>query len=114
MVRKRCEVGFVPSHTSTDGAPVTAFVGHEIHNYGGWYFQVKPAASCKVADLVYYGWTALLPRAAAVADTSAYATTAVIPAVPAGSAVELAVPAGTVTPAPFCGLYEGTAPSAAD
>jgi hypothetical protein len=99
-----CDVGFVPSHTSTDGAPVTPVVGYGIHHYGGWWFQVHSTArrSLSVGSTVH-GWTQLLPRAAPGdhaagdyaagdrADTSTYATTDRAPAVPAGSAVELAV-----------------------
>jgi hypothetical protein len=64
-----CNVGFVPSHTCTDGAPVTPFVGHN-----------KPGG-CKLdAGAPAHGWTPLPPRLviagdAAGADTSAYATT---------------------------------------
>jgi hypothetical protein len=28
-----CNVGFVPSHTSTDGAPVTPVIGYGLHHY---------------------------------------------------------------------------------
>jgi hypothetical protein len=86
-----CNVGFVPSHTSTDGAAVTPVVGYYIHQYGGWWFRVKAAATNKVEISSRCGWTVLPPCAAPVADTSAYATTAEVPPVPAGSAVELAV-----------------------
>jgi hypothetical protein len=94
-------VGFVSSHASTDGALVAPIVGHNIHHYGGWWFQVKPAVSIVLTtDVSILGWTPLAPRADVSSDddeedkdddTSAYATTVDIPEVPAGSAVEFAV-----------------------
>jgi hypothetical protein len=93
-----CNVGFVPSHMSCDGALVTPVVGHNIHHYGGWWFQVGPAVTSAIdACVTVNGWKPLAPRAAATAgdvaagNTSAYATTSKVPPVPAGSAVELAM-----------------------
>jgi hypothetical protein len=100
-----CNVGFVPSHTSTDGAPVAAVLGHNIRRYGGWWVQVQPAA-LKPFD-ANHGWVSLPPgpvAAAAAGDapvaadgTSTYATTDRVPPVPAGSAVEFAVDYATGT-----------------
>jgi hypothetical protein len=91
-----CVVGFVPSHTSTDGTPVTPVMGNSIHHYGGWWFTVCHAATAHfhAGEFGVLGWRPLLVAAdgaAADADTSTYATTDVVPVVPAGSAVELAV-----------------------
>jgi hypothetical protein len=92
-----CNVGFVPSHTFTDGAPVAPVMGHNIHSYGGWWFQVTPQSHRALDEsATLLGWKPLLPRATAagdvaVADTSAYATENCSPPVPAGSAIELAV-----------------------
>jgi hypothetical protein len=90
------DLGFVPSHTSTDGAPVTPVVGRNIYHYGGWSFQVQPAATIWFnAGVTAHGWRPLPPRDAAhdaaANDTSAYATTVESPPVPAGSAVAFAV-----------------------
>jgi hypothetical protein len=94
-----CNVGLVPSHTSTDGAAVTPTVGYSIYHYGGWWLQVHLTArrSLRLGPTIF-GWTPLLPRPAAAragdaaaADTSAYATTDGVPPVPVGSAVEFAV-----------------------
>jgi hypothetical protein len=98
-----CNVGFVPSHTSTDCAPVAPVVGHNIRRYGGWWIQVQPTA-LKPFD-ANHGWVSLPPGPAAAAaaaaaagdapaaadGTSTYATTDRVPPVPAGSAVEFAV-----------------------
>jgi hypothetical protein len=90
-------VGFVPSHTSADGALVTPIEGGFIHHYGGWWLGVMPLVSLEFdAGVIAHGWTPLPPRAtaagdAATVDASAYATTDLIPPVPAGSAIELAV-----------------------
>jgi hypothetical protein len=90
-----CNLGFVPSHTYTDGAPVTAVVGRGIYHYGGCWIQVQPAKTLSLrigAVSTVHGWTPLRPRAAAAHhDTSAYATTDEVPPAYAGSAVELAV-----------------------
>jgi hypothetical protein len=89
-------MGFVPSHSYTDGAPVTPVAGRRIRHYGGWWFQVNRATAVRVdAGVTVHGWTPLRPRAAAgdaaVVDTSTYATTDVVPVVPESSAVELSV-----------------------
>jgi hypothetical protein len=93
--RQWCNIGFVPSHTSTDGAAVTPLVGHNIHNYGGWWFQVQPTNGTGFGSgLALHGWMSLVPRdaaGAAAADTSTYATMWTVPPVPPGSAVEFAV-----------------------
>jgi hypothetical protein len=103
-----CDVGFVPSHTAAHDAPVPAVPGRNIHHYGGWSLQVKPAVSIRfTAAVVVSGWKPLPPHgaesarttwrlgwtgsAAAAEDVSAYATTVLVPPVPEGSAVELAV-----------------------
>jgi hypothetical protein len=91
-----CNVGFVPSHTSTDGAPVTPVMGRNIHHYGGWWIQVQPSAAIRLhGAVIARGWRTLRPRdaarGAAAKDTSAYATTDYSPPVPAGSAVEFAI-----------------------
>jgi hypothetical protein len=93
-----CNVGFVPSHTSTDGAAVSPVVGRNIHDYGGWWFQVHPTEPRHLSvGSTLIVWTSLLPRAvstgdaAAAAGTSTYATTDAVPPVPAGGAVEFAV-----------------------
>jgi hypothetical protein len=118
-----CNVGFVPSHRQTDGATITPVVGHNIHQFGGWWFEVSPEEATNYGEVVH-GWTPLRPCGAAAgddaaaADTSAYATTDVAPPVPAGGAVELAVDyaAGTCrvafyTPAAVAGGF-GEAPHA--
>jgi hypothetical protein len=113
-----CNVGLVPSHSYTDGAVVTPVVGHDIRHCGGWWFQVNPMV-CRGFNIssTVLGWKPLLPRVtvagdAAAADTSAYATTDVIPPVPAGGAIEFAVDyaAGTCrvafyTPAAVAGEF---------
>jgi hypothetical protein len=91
-----CVVGFVPSHTFTDGASITPVVGNSIHHYGGWWFTVNHAAPAhfSAGTIAVLGWRPLPVASAgdtAVDDTSTYATTDVVPPVPAGSAVELAV-----------------------
>jgi hypothetical protein len=94
---QRCNLGFLPSHAYTDGAPVTPVVGHNIRHYGGWWFQVAPDKAIGLTDgSTVHGWKPLPPRAAVAdgavtEDTSAYATTDKAPRVPEGSAVELAV-----------------------
>jgi hypothetical protein len=122
-----CNVGFLPSHTSTDSAPIIPVVKRSIRHfgdichYGGWWFQVHPTErrelSASIAPTLF-GWKPLSPRAvcageAAAADSSAYATTDAAPPVPAGSAVELAMDyaAGTCrvafyTPAAVEGGFE--------
>jgi hypothetical protein len=89
-------VGFVPSHTSTDGTLVAPIAGHRINNYGGWSLIVFSKTHATFAyGTTVHGWTPLRPRTAAgdaaTAETSAYATTSQVPPVPAGSAVEFAV-----------------------
>jgi hypothetical protein len=100
-----CNVGFLPSHTSTDSAPIIPVVGLSIRHfgdichYGGWWFQVHPTERRELTTSIastLFGWKPLSPRAvsageAAAADSSIYATTDAPPPVPAGSAVELAV-----------------------
>jgi hypothetical protein len=92
-----CNVGFVPSHGSIDGASVTPGARLNIHSYGGWWFQVCPAEPLRLGGAARDGWTALAPRAAAdgdaaaAEDTSTYATTKLVPEVLEGGAVELAV-----------------------
>jgi hypothetical protein len=91
-----CNMGFVPSHTFTDAAAVTPVAGRRIRHYGGWWFQVNRATAVRVdVGVTVHGWTPLRPRAAAgdaaVDDASTYATTDVVPVVPAGNAVELSV-----------------------
>jgi hypothetical protein len=77
-----CSLGFVPSHhVYAGGAAVTAVAGRSILEYGGWYITVYSAQIGNVND----GWTAVKP------SDGTYATTAQVPAVPAGSAVEFAV-----------------------
>jgi hypothetical protein len=91
-----CNVGFVPSHTFTDGTPVTPAVGRNIHHYGGWWIQVHLNEYRGLGAVNLHGWKPLLPRrlaGAAVApeDTSEYATTNRAPWVLAGGAVEFAL-----------------------
>jgi hypothetical protein len=113
-------VGFLPSHAHANGALVTPVVGRNIHHYGGWWFQVKPAVTCGIMNDHVFGWIALTPRADSGSDadeeedTSTYATTDDVPPVPAGSAVEFAVDyaAGTCrvaffTPAAVAGGFVG-------
>jgi hypothetical protein len=85
-----CYLGFVPSHNHTRSsgaaAPVTPTAQFSIHNYGGWYIVVDASRAGEVHDdPTYSGWTVMPPAA------SAYATTAVVPPVPAGGVVEFAV-----------------------
>jgi hypothetical protein len=92
-----CNMGFVPSHTSTDGALVTPVVEHNICHYGGCFLQVQPTKPIQLnAGSAVHGWMPLLPRAtaagdAAAEDNSMSATTNEAPPVPPGSAVEFAV-----------------------
>jgi hypothetical protein len=95
---QRCEIGFLPSHTSAgDPVAVTPTRGFSITNYGGWLICVSPSSGLRLnAGPVTNGWTPLQPRAGAAADVapadlSTYATTAVVPKVPAGGAVEFSV-----------------------
>jgi hypothetical protein len=108
---QECRVGFVPSRTSTGGAAVAPVVGNEIADYGGWWFGVAEDRELEDSELegseleaseledsekeniAVHGWSALPPRGAApvAADSSAYATTDVVPPVPVGGAIELAV-----------------------
>jgi hypothetical protein len=88
-----CFLGFVPKQRSDTAATVS---GGAIWDYGGWSIQVWPSRDGKVEPSKYRGWTVLLPTPAdgaadAAVDTSAYATTAVVPPVLPGSAVEFAV-----------------------
>jgi hypothetical protein len=84
-----CRLGFVPSH-HVHGGGVAAAVAptptYPICNYGGWYILVYASRPGDVPrNTKYSGWTVMAP-----AD-SAYATTAEVPPVPAGGAVEFAV-----------------------
>jgi hypothetical protein len=90
-----CVVGLLPSHYPHDEAAVTPVSKSTIWNYGGWWMIVGQAPGF-VADAVKSGWAVLQPlngtaAAAAGGTSSAYATTAQIPPVPPGSAVEFAV-----------------------
>jgi hypothetical protein len=79
-----CSLGFVPSHNvHAGGAAVTPVVGRSIFEYGGWYITVYSAQTGGVSE----GWAVLKPSDGAYR----YATTAQVPAVPAGGAVEFAV-----------------------
>jgi hypothetical protein len=102
-----CNVGFVPSHACTDGTLLTPVVGHSIHNYGGWFLQLRPESMTWMDARagVFAGWKPVAPRAAtdaAVDDTSPYART--VPRVPAGSAVEFAVDYGLRRRHVSCGV----------
>jgi hypothetical protein len=96
-----CRLGFVPSHHSVDAthAPVTPVEGFAIRDYGGWCVDVLESSAGDLAAATWTGWTALDPLHAATnhASASAYATTSMVPPVPAGSAVEFMVdyPKGT-------------------
>jgi predicted DNA-binding WGR domain protein len=93
-----CSLGFLPNHrmrTSTGAAAVTPVAGYSIWNYKGWYIVLDASSARNVDDPSDSGWTALEPSCGAAGDapgnTSAYATTSKVPAVPAGGAVEFAV-----------------------
>jgi hypothetical protein len=84
---RECSLGFVPSHHEMSGsvAATTAVAPtplYDIHNYGGWSIEARAS---RLLGTKYSGWTVVPPAA------SAYATTAAVPAVPAGGAVEFAV-----------------------
>jgi hypothetical protein len=94
-------LGFVPSHhmymygggAATAVAPTPEY---GIHNYGGWYIQVCASRAGEVnSDAKYSGWTVTPPLASGWSvfsrAHSAYATTAEVPPVPEGGAVEFAV-----------------------
>jgi hypothetical protein len=83
-----CSVGFVPSHRRHVSGTLMAVAPNPrdgIHNYGGWYIVVAATRVESLRDAKYSGWAVLPP-----AD-SGYATTAEVPPVPAGGAVEFAV-----------------------
>jgi hypothetical protein len=78
-----CFLGLVPGvHAAT---PVTPNAGDSIWAYGGWCIAVRPSSNGDVHDPAVGGWE-VVPQ-----DASAFATTAVVPPVPPGSAVEFAV-----------------------
>jgi hypothetical protein len=94
------QLGFVPSPSA--GRAATPTKDYTIYNYGGCHLTVRPLRNGNVYG--DSGWIVLPPRgpaaaaAAAVAEedaeavgTSDYATTATVPPVPPGSAVEFAV-----------------------
>jgi hypothetical protein len=92
-----CYVGFVPSHDAL-GAAVAAAPGYGIHHYAGWYISILPSSNGSVDDSVFTGWRVLQPALTDGGEateeevtTNMCATTAVVPPVPAGSAIELAV-----------------------
>jgi hypothetical protein len=107
-----CRLGFVPSHhTRGDGAAtaVRPAIHYSIYDYGGWYIEVQASRASGAHDAQYNGWTIMAP------GDSAYATTTVVPPVPAGGAVEFAVDyaAGTCrvafyTPAAVMGGFMAT------
>jgi hypothetical protein len=102
-----CFLGFLPSHCKRTGGidAATAVIpveGRPIPSYGGWHIAVRPLSSTGVDEESYSGWTVLHPLGVkehvpggssrgAPGSTSAYATTAEVPPVPPGSAVEFAV-----------------------
>jgi hypothetical protein len=79
----------VPSHHRHGNGAATAVAPrprYGIHNYGGWWIYVHASTpGIVVDDTKYIGWTVMAP------GTSVYATTPVVPPVPAGGAVEFAV-----------------------
>jgi hypothetical protein len=82
---KRCCLGFVSHSVATMAADLSLD-----HDYG-WYIELLASQR---GYRIGSGWTVLNPSRGAgdvAADTSAYATTAQVPPVPAGSAVEFAV-----------------------
>jgi hypothetical protein len=85
-----CRLGFVPSH-EMHGRGAAALVAptpgdYTIYNYGGWYIEVRASRDGAVnSNTQFSGWTVMAP------DACAYATTAEVPPVPAGGAVEFAV-----------------------
>jgi hypothetical protein len=95
-----CLLGFVPSHYAPADAGAAAAVAPITHcdlYRDGWCIDVNPSSDGLLADADFSGWVALKPSRhaaggiAAGADTSAYATTTVVPPVPKGGAVEFAV-----------------------
>jgi hypothetical protein len=80
-----CVLGFVPNHETHGNGAVAPMPNYNIRNYGGWYIIVIATYALSVQGETDSGWTVLPP------GSSAYATTAVVPPVPAGSAVEFAV-----------------------
>jgi hypothetical protein len=97
-----CLLGFVPSHyvradagADDAAAAITAAVGNDIWNYGGWFIDVRAASPGAVTGAKYTGWVVLEPSRGAAIDpagnTSAFATTSKVPPVPPDSAVEFSV-----------------------
>jgi hypothetical protein len=97
---KCCHLGFVPSHRARAGADaasaVSPVVGHNIQDYGGWYITVSYEPLRGSVDGEWNsGWAVLQPSGGdtdgASSNSSTYATTAEVPPVPPGGAVEFAV-----------------------
>jgi hypothetical protein len=98
-----CYLGFIPNRltrASAAAATTAPTAGFPIRRYGGWYIVVRPNSSGSVDTVVMYsGWTVMRPNAGGADDAaagvdegvSAYATTARVPPVPPGSAVEFTV-----------------------
>jgi hypothetical protein len=99
-VARGCHIGFVPSHVGGNSthSRVSPKFGSSMMNTGGWWFIVQPEHSFAFfANPADQGWIAMTPRETASSvnvapsDISAYATTTIVPPLPAGGAVELAV-----------------------
>jgi hypothetical protein len=91
-----CHIGFVPA-TALSGDVNTVIRG--IPDCGGWYIEVAPETFHPVQPKLRSGWVPLRPenttdpRNGITSNRafSAYATTAVVPPVPMGGAVQFAV-----------------------
>jgi hypothetical protein len=82
---KYCYLGFVPGGVAA-AATAAPTPQYAIHNYGGWSIAVAPSRAGAVhRNRLFSGWKVIPPVA------SIYATTAEVPPVPEGGAVEFAV-----------------------
>jgi hypothetical protein len=82
---KYCYLGLVPGGVAATAVAPTR-VQYAIHNYGGWSIAVAPSRAGAVhRNRLFSGWKVIPPVA------SIYATTAEVPPVPEGGAVEFAV-----------------------
>jgi hypothetical protein len=95
-------IGFIPG-TALGGDVNTVIRG--IAECGGWYIDVAPKSFNPVQAKLHSGWQPLRPRSTADPHNgvtgdcafSAYATTAVVPPLPPGGAVQFAVDDATGT-----------------
>jgi hypothetical protein len=93
------EIGFIPSHVGakSTNSLVTPRVGYPIFEAGGWWFSVYEKSHGPIcAQSTYLGWVVMAPLGpnnanAPVGNMSTYATMPIVPPLPPGGAVELAV-----------------------